>query len=171
MAVYMDGAKNPLGRMLMSHMFADTYEELVEMASTIGLAHKHLQNPGQANEHFDVSQTYRDKAIAAGAVEVNSRELVQIIRRRRAYLASIQDVHTPPAPEDIPDMDEPTQAESDAFDAMLEQAPLSDEDGTPTLDVKPKRRSGVRIKRNDPEPTPEAEPMPPEDYPDEAAEE
>ena len=117
MPVYVDDAKNPFGRMIMCHMLADTTEELLVMAKKVGLDAKHIQHAGTANEHFELSKSYREKAVKAGAKEVNSRELVQIIRRRRAYLASIADVHTPPAPEDIPDMDEADAALSE-FEAV-----------------------------------------------------
>lgn len=87
MTVYVDHARIPLGRMLMSHMFADTTEELLAMADTIGLDRKHLQNPGAENEHFDVAEGTRKKAIAAGAQEVTQRQLVKIIRERRRRIA------------------------------------------------------------------------------------
>lgn len=84
MTVYVDNARIPYGRMKMSHMLADSRQELLNMAMLIGLDTKHLQNKGQPNEHFDVSATYRQKAIAAGAVEVDQRTLVKIIRAKRA---------------------------------------------------------------------------------------
>lgn len=79
MAVYVDnfyvtGGGN-FGRMKMSHMMADTTEELLEMADKIGLKRIWLQYPGESTEHFDVSITKRKEAIQSGAIEVNMRPL------------------------------------------------------------------------------------------------
>lgn len=81
MAVYVDGAKNPLTQMLMSHMLADSEEELHQMAAAIGLKRAWFQNHG--TPHYDLCQTKRQLAIQRGAVQVGRRELVVIIRRLR----------------------------------------------------------------------------------------
>lgn len=86
MPVYVDFARNPLGRMRMSHMLADSLDELLAMADTIGLDRRHFQ-PG-SHPHFDVCQAYRAKAVAAGAIEVDRRELVAVIRSYRSRLAT-----------------------------------------------------------------------------------
>lgn len=71
------------GRMKMSHMIADTHEELLAMADTIGLDRKHLQaKPSSPYCHFDVSMSLRVKAVEAGAVEVTMRELVRKCREK-----------------------------------------------------------------------------------------
>ena len=76
MTVYVDDMyKYPMGqfgRMKMSHMIADTDEELHAMADRIGLARKWYQG-----DHYDVSLALRGKAIAAGAVAITLRELAQ----------------------------------------------------------------------------------------------
>ncbi len=54
------------------HMTADTTEELLAMAKTIGLRSTWIQHPGQWHEHFDVTKTKRALAIKAGAVEVEA---------------------------------------------------------------------------------------------------
>lgn len=87
MTVYVDDMyKSPMGRfgrMKMSHMVADTIEELLEMADTIGLPRKWIQYPDDpARVHFDVSMSMRAKAVAAGAVEITMRELALRNRRR-----------------------------------------------------------------------------------------
>lgn len=84
MAVYVDEAKHPFGRMIMCHMMADTHEELLAMADKLGLNRRHLQKKGTIYEHFDLSKGYRAKAVKLGAVEVTSKELVQrmILNRR-----------------------------------------------------------------------------------------
>jgi len=80
----------PMGRfrrMKMSHMIADTTEELMAMADRIGVARKWVQQAGTPDEHFDVSMGAREKAIEAGAVEISMRELAQKCRDRRAVQA------------------------------------------------------------------------------------
>ena len=83
MSVYVDDMKAGYGRMIMSHMIADTTEELLAMADQIGVARRWIQAPGTAREHFDVAQSKRKFAVEAGAVEVTQRELGRIIRDRR----------------------------------------------------------------------------------------
>lgn len=82
MTVYVDEAKHPLGRMLMCHMMADTHEELMAMATKIGVQHKWLQKQGQWHEHFDISKGKREQAIKHGAVPITSREMVLMFRSR-----------------------------------------------------------------------------------------
>lgn len=86
MSVYVDEARHPFGRMMMCHMMADTTEELLFMADKIGVARKWLQKPGTTYEHFDISKGKRDEAVAAGAVEVTSRDLGLLMQRKRAAL-------------------------------------------------------------------------------------
>lgn len=81
--VYVDEAKHPYGRMMMCHMMADTTEELLAMADRIGVARKWLQKAGTRYEHFDISKGKRGEAVAAGALEVTSRDLGRMILRRR----------------------------------------------------------------------------------------
>ena len=83
MTVYVDQPRNRLGRMLMCHMVADTPEELVEMAQSIGLRMEWIQYAGTWKEHFDVAKGKRLQAIQAGAVPVSARQLVDFLRRRR----------------------------------------------------------------------------------------
>ncbi len=82
MSVFVDDARSPYGRMLMSHMLADTTDELLEMATTIGLEHRHLQAPGTYREHFDICQAKRARAIAAGAEAVTRRQLATCLGSR-----------------------------------------------------------------------------------------
>jgi len=85
MAVYVDNAKNPYGRMLMCHMVADTIGELLDMADKIGLHRRHFQP--WSRPHFDLSQAYRAKALSHGAIEVNRRELVGAMKRHRLLVS------------------------------------------------------------------------------------
>lgn len=81
MSVYVDSAKNAYRGMLMCHMLADTLEELHAMADLIGIKRKWFQNHG--TPHYDICQTKRRLAIRNGAVEVDRKKLVEIIRRLR----------------------------------------------------------------------------------------
>jgi hypothetical protein len=76
--------KSASGRIYkMSHMIADTREELVEMAKTIGLNKRHIQHPGQHGEHFDIAMSKRTLAIEAGAIPVTLRQCSAMSMRRR----------------------------------------------------------------------------------------
>jgi hypothetical protein len=81
--VYVDLGSIPLGRMLMSHMIADTPEELHAMAAKIGVARKWLQHGGTPAEHFDICKAKRTLAIKHGASLVGPRALVAILRGKR----------------------------------------------------------------------------------------
>lgn len=87
MAVYVDdfyvtGVK--FGRMKMSHMCADSTEELLAMADKINLARKWIQCEGEGKEHFDVAMSTRKKAIAAGAIPKPMRELAKLVVARKS---------------------------------------------------------------------------------------
>ena len=86
MAVYVDHMKAGFGRMKMSHMVADSIEELLEMADRIGVARKWFQ-PG-SHPHFDVAQSKRALAVRAGAIEVDRKELVDVMKRYRERMES-----------------------------------------------------------------------------------
>lgn len=66
----------------MSHMIADTPEELRSMAARIGVAAKWFQCDA-STPHFDVAQSKRALAVAAGAVELDMRPFVQVMKRIR----------------------------------------------------------------------------------------
>lgn len=79
MTVYVDdmyrAPAGRFGRLRMSHMTADTDEELVSMARRIGVDVRWHQHPGAPDSHFDIAMSKRRLAIAAGAVEVSWRQL------------------------------------------------------------------------------------------------
>lgn len=83
MTVYVDDMHalpmGRLGRMKMSHMIADTEEELHAMADRIGVARKWYQG-----DHYDIALSKRALAIAAGAVSVTVRQLAFMAMNRRA---------------------------------------------------------------------------------------
>lgn len=82
MTVYVDDmykfAIGKYGRMRMSHMIADTEEELHQMAKTIGLDLNHFQG-----DHYDVCMAYRDKALKAGASSITMRQCAAMNRLKR----------------------------------------------------------------------------------------
>ncbi len=87
MAVYVDNfyvTGMGVGTMKMSHLIADTTEELIAMADKIGVKRQWLQHSGMLNEHFDICKSKRKKAIANGAVEINFRDYAKEIERRCA---------------------------------------------------------------------------------------
>jgi len=77
MAVYVDDMRKPvrLNRFTAnwSHMFADTPEELKEIAKELKLKPQWLQFEGTHKEHYDVTDTVRKQAVALGAVETTYR--------------------------------------------------------------------------------------------------
>lgn len=85
MPVYVDNMKadylpshRPGRKYIMSHMLADSLEELHQMAEKIGVARKWFQG-----DHYDICQSKRDLAIKFGAVEVSTREIVEVRQRLR----------------------------------------------------------------------------------------
>lgn len=82
MTVYVDNGQIPYGRMKMSHMVADTEDELRAMAKAIGVDVRHHQHPGTWKSHFDICQSKRKLAIEQGAIAVSSKRLVLMLRNR-----------------------------------------------------------------------------------------
>lgn len=90
MAVYVDEARNPFGRMVMGHMVADTLDELHAMADAIGMRRAWYQP--LSFPHYDVSVSRRRAAVALGAVVVDRRGIALHIRRLRADADFVEDV-------------------------------------------------------------------------------
>lgn len=82
--VYVDNMRARYRRMVMCHMLADTDEELHAMASKIGVARHHHQKVGTPHSHYDICLSKRALALRFGAKGVDSRELVAIIKKKRA---------------------------------------------------------------------------------------
>jgi len=87
MAVYVDNVRIPFRGMRMSHMIADDLDELHEMGSAIGMKREWFQQT--SFPHYDVSDERRAAAVALGAVEVERRELVLVMRRYKATQAKL----------------------------------------------------------------------------------
>jgi hypothetical protein len=81
--VYVDNLISFFGSSFRCHMAADTTEELLEMATKIGIDHRWLQKDGTWKEHFDVCRGKREKAVALGAKEVTTRELLLIMKDKK----------------------------------------------------------------------------------------
>lgn len=85
MSVYVDCAFIPYRRMLMCHMIADSLDELHAMADMIGVARRHFQADA-STPHYDICKAKRTKAVKHGAVEVDRRGFVTVMRRIRTAL-------------------------------------------------------------------------------------
>ena len=92
MTLYVDNVRTPYGRMLLSHMAADTPEELERARIQLGLPISAVHNAGTEREHIDLSAAKRREAIdLLGAVPVTPRDLVKIRQKRRAITKHRQD--------------------------------------------------------------------------------
>ena len=95
MTVYVDDmylhAMGKFGRMKMSHMIADTEDELHAMARRIGIARKWYQG-----DHYDVAMNKRELAISFGAKAITLRECGVMAVHRRRTRGEL------PKPEDVP---------------------------------------------------------------------
>lgn len=69
--------------MVMSHMIADSLGELHEMAQRLSLKRSWFQISRNGTPHYDLCQTKRDQAIRFGAVAIDRRKMVELMRRNR----------------------------------------------------------------------------------------
>ncbi len=93
MTVYVDDMRLPavVGPVdgVWSHLLSDlTGEagraELVGFAERLGIDARWIQNPGTPTEHFDVTEPFRQRALALGAVPIRyGREVAAITRAKR----------------------------------------------------------------------------------------
>ena len=81
--IYVDDMLRQFGGCLMSHMMADTDDELHALATRIGLKRSWWQPPSKGGSHYDISQTMKAKAIQHGAVSVTQRQLAAMNARRK----------------------------------------------------------------------------------------
>ncbi len=102
MAIYVDTMKAPYGRMIMCHLWADTRAELFSMVDLIGVARKWFQRPDMIDlpgmraswEHFDISQSKRVLAVAAGAVETDRYGPLEHVARLKILSGDASGFHT-----------------------------------------------------------------------------
>ena len=83
MTVYVDDMEAKFGRMIMCHMIADSTEELLQMADSIGVAHEWIQHADTWKEHFDIAKVKKQLAIDHGAIPITQKELGQILIARK----------------------------------------------------------------------------------------
>ncbi|NET30688.1 MAG: DUF4031 domain-containing protein [Cyanothece sp. SIO1E1] len=81
--VYVDDMNMSYKGMKMSHMIADTTEELYEMAEKIGVDKTHIQFKGTYKEHFDICKAKKQKALKFGALQITWRQAGEIIIKRK----------------------------------------------------------------------------------------
>jgi len=77
--VYVGTREYRYGRMIMSHMAADTLDELHDMAKNIGVNGTHFQDK-KGKPHYDICKQNKMKAIQLGAQEVDDRKLIELYR-------------------------------------------------------------------------------------------
>lgn len=80
MSVYVDDMRARVGRIIFCHMWADSLEELLAMADTIGVQRKWIQGHPTLSfgkhrnaswVHFDIAVSKRALAMKAGAIETD----------------------------------------------------------------------------------------------------
>lgn len=86
MTVYVDDMHlypmGQFGRMKMSHMIADTLDELNAMADKIGVSRRWLQDV-PSGAHYDVAMSKRSLAVSFGAKEITLRECAFMCKKQR----------------------------------------------------------------------------------------
>jgi len=83
MAVYVDDMEAPYRGMKMSHLLADSDEELHAMAARIGVARRWHQAPPKHSSHYDICLSKKALALAAGAVAITWKQAGAMNARRR----------------------------------------------------------------------------------------
>lgn len=74
MPIYVDNVRIPYRGMLMSHMTADTLDEIHEMADRLEIFRKYFQYPPKTRfPHYDIPVDRRERALALGAHAVDRR--------------------------------------------------------------------------------------------------
>lgn len=76
--VYIGTREYKYGNMKMSHMIADTLDELHEMADKLLIDRKHFQDK-RGKPHYDICKKNKQKAILFGAILISDKEIVKIL--------------------------------------------------------------------------------------------
>ncbi len=84
MAVYVDNFEISFGRMKMSHMVADSTEELLQMVDKIRVQRKWIQKAGTNLEHFDIALSKKKLAVQNGAIETDMVKLARATITRKS---------------------------------------------------------------------------------------
>lgn len=74
--VYVGKNEYKYGRMIMSHMIADSLKELHEMADKLNINRRYFQDKPN-KPHYDVCKKNKQIAIQLGAEEISDREIVK----------------------------------------------------------------------------------------------
>lgn len=83
MAVYVDNLRDyGWHRGPSCHLIADSVDELIEFAESIGLRREWFQP--KSSPHFDLTAVGREIAVSNGAIELDQRQLVKKLRELRA---------------------------------------------------------------------------------------
>lgn len=85
MTVYVDDAAIVWRGKPRFHLCADSPQELHQFAAAIGVRPCWFHR-GARFAHYDITAEQRQEALAAGAVALESRELVRLLRTRRAAM-------------------------------------------------------------------------------------
>lgn len=83
MAIYVDDMNAPYRGEIISHLVADTREELLQAANQLGIDLATIQRPNTPWEHFDIPENSKQEAISIGAQEVTQSDVVQLIHRKK----------------------------------------------------------------------------------------
>lgn len=84
MTVYVDNMNAQYGRMKMSHLLADSDDELHAIAAKIGVARKWWQSPEKTSgSHYDICLSKKALAIEYGAIEITWKQAGAMNSRRR----------------------------------------------------------------------------------------
>jgi hypothetical protein len=67
---------------MFSHLTADTEQELLAFAYSVGLPKKWLQSSGASRFHFDVVGAWLGRVVRAGAQVITMGEFMERIRNR-----------------------------------------------------------------------------------------
>lgn len=82
MAVYVDRSLWPYRHMIMCHLLADTAEELHALAEQIGMKRQWVQRSSHGILHYDICKAKRKKAVAAGAIELDRKGLIVLMKKQ-----------------------------------------------------------------------------------------
>ena len=81
--VYIDSMEIKYKGMIMCHMIADTDDELIAFAKSIGLKEVYWQYKGTYKSHFDISKSKKELALKNGAQLIDRRMLVKILNKKK----------------------------------------------------------------------------------------
>lgn len=71
------------------HLVADSVEELQEFARVIKLSRSWFQNKPEL-PHYDLTYGMRARAVAFGAIEVDSKKIIELMKKNRSRRAGQQ---------------------------------------------------------------------------------